>query len=87
MEIIDTIMTQAYKQEMNLLNPIVKKILQSKTTNVICIHKDLDNGAVIIERVLLQELKSRDNETIAFRLAKQAPSLEDTLEMLNLKKS
>ena len=85
--IMEHIVNEAYKQEMNNLNPIVKKIQTSKKPNVISIYKELKTGDVILDKIILESVKNETGEIISFKNPKWDYNLDNVLENLGLKKS
>jgi len=75
---------EAYKQEMNALNLIVKKLQTSKKPNIICISKESHTGLVIMEKVSLESVRARSGEITSFKNLKKEYSLEKTLELVGL---
>ena len=84
---MEHIVNEAYKQEMNNLNPIVKKIQTSKKPNVISIYKELKTGDVILDKIILESVKNETGEIISFKNPKWDYNLDNVLENLGLKKS
>ena len=85
--IIEHIVNAAYRQEMNALNVIVRKIQTSKKPNIICIYKQGMTWNVIIDKVSLEEVKWRDESIISFKNPKWDKNLDNTLEVLGLRSS
>ena len=85
--IIEHIVNAAYRQEMNALNVILQKIQTSKKPNIICIYKQRMTWSVIIDKILLEEVKWRGDSIISFKNPKWDKNLDNTLEMLGLKSS
>jgi len=55
---MEHIVNEAYKQEMNNLNPIAKKIQISKNPNIISIYKELKTDEVILDKINLESVKN-----------------------------
>jgi hypothetical protein len=55
---MEHIVNEAYKQEMNNLNPIARKIQTSKTPNIISIYKELKTDDVILDKITLESVKN-----------------------------
>ena len=85
--IIEHIVNAAYRQEMNALNVIVRKIQTSKKPNIICIYKQGMTWNVVIDKVSLEEVKWRDESIISFKNPKWDKNLDNTLEVLGLRSS
>ena len=85
--IIEDIVNEAYKQEMNALNLIVKKLQTSKKPNIICISKEAHTWLVMMEKISLESVRARSGEIISFKNLKKEYSLEKTLELVGLKNS
>ena len=84
---MEHIVNEAYKQEMNNLNPIAKKIQTSKTPNIISVYKELKTGDVILDKITLESVKNEDGKIISFKNPRCDYNLENVLENLGLKKS
>lgn len=85
--IIERIINEVYLQEMNQLNPIVKKIQSSKKPDVFCIYHQVKTWPIIFDKVYLEAIKGRDSEIIAFRNPLWERRLDNILDMLNEKNS
>lgn len=85
--IMEHIVNEAYKQEMNSLNPIARKIQTSKTPNIISICKELKTDNVILDKITLESVKNEMWEIISFKNPRWDYNLENVLENLGLKKS
>lgn len=85
--IIEHIVNEAYTQEMNALNIIVKKIQTSKKPNIICIYQQIKTGNIIMDKVLLDEIRWAGWEIMYFKNPKWDKNLDNTLEILGLKNS
>jgi hypothetical protein len=55
---MEHIVNEAYKQEMNNLNPIARKIQTSKNPNIISIYKELKTDDVILDKITLESVKN-----------------------------
>lgn len=84
---MEHIVNEAYKQEMNNLNPIAKKIQTSKNPNIISIYKELKTDDVILDKITLESVKNEDGEIISFKNPKWDYNLDNVLKNLGLKKS
>ena len=84
---MEHIVNEAYKQEMNNLNPIAKKIQTSKNPNIISIYKELKTDDVILDKITLESVKNEMWEIISFKNPRWDYNLENVLENLGLKKS
>ena len=84
---MEHIVNEAYKQEMNNLNPIAKKIQTSKNPNIISIYKELKTDDVILDKITLESVKNEDGEIISFKNPKWDYNLDNVLINLGLKKS
>ena len=85
--IMEHIVNEAYKQEMNNLNPIAKKIQTSKNPNIISIYKELKTDDVILDKITLESVKNEMWEIISFKNPKWDYNLDNVLVNLGLKKS
>ena len=84
---MEHIVNEAYKQEMNNLNPIARKIQTSKNPNIISIYKELKTDDVILDKITLESVKNEDGEIISFKNPKWDYNLDNVLINLGLKKS
>ena len=84
---MEHIVNEAYKQEMNNLNPIAKKIQTSKKPNVISIYKELKTDDVILDKITLESVKNEMWEIISFKNPRWDYNLDNVLINLGLKKS
>lgn len=85
--IMEHIVNEAYKQEMNNLNLIARKIQTSKKPNIISIYKELKTGDVILDKITLESVKNGTGEIISFKNPKWDYNLDNVLVNLGLKKS
>ena len=84
---MEHIVNEAYKQEMNNLNPIARKIQTSKTPNIISIYKELKTDDVILDKITLESVKNEMREIISFKNPRWDYNLDNVLINLGLKKS
>jgi hypothetical protein len=84
---MEHIVNEAYKQEMNNLNLIARKIQTSKKPNIISIYKELKTGDVILDKITLESVKNGTGEIISFKNPKWDYNLDNVLVNLGLKKS
>ena len=84
---MEHIVNEAYKQEMNNLNPIAKKIQTSKNPNIISIYKELKTDDVILDKITLESVKNEDGKIISFKNPRWDYNLDNVLVNLGLKKS
>lgn len=66
--IIERIITKAYKQEMNNAHEIVKKILRWRKPKIYYFYHQNDTRLIIIDTVKLKSIKNKENEIIKFEL-------------------
>ena len=84
---MEHIVNEAYKQEMNNLNPIARKIQTSKNPNIISIYKELKTDNVILDKITLESVKNEMGEIISFKNPRWDYNLDNVLVNLGLKKS
>ncbi len=85
--IMEHIVNEAYKQEMNNLNPIARKIQTSKTPKIISIYKELKTGDIILDKITLESVKNETWEIVFFKNPRWDYNLDNVLVNLGLKKS
>jgi hypothetical protein len=61
--IIETIINNAFFQELGVLNPIMKKILLTKKPKVFCIYRQKKHF-VVIDKIKLQVKRNRQDEIV-----------------------
>ncbi len=66
--IIERIVTKAYKQEMNHSHEIVRKILKWRKPKIYYFYHQNSTKLIIIDTVKLKAVKNKDNEILRFEL-------------------
>lgn len=80
--IIDNIINQAYKQEMNSFVPVLQKIQMNKKPKVFCIYLEKLSQEVVINKINLKVVRWLDWKIFAFN---SPYNDKDSLDYKNLK--
>jgi hypothetical protein len=82
--LIEHIINEAYKREMNSFVDAMQKLQMTKIPKVFCIYRQQLTNDIIVDKVHLETIKDKDL-IVEFKNPKWENSLENTLKDLGLK--